>query len=283
MATLAETAAIRRRQPRSLPSPVVTAPPPITPVTTPPPPAIPSFTPGLLNNPSVIGASGIPNYINPALPPPPVALPALGAPNTLAAPLAIDPGVNQAYQALMSAQTEGDLNTGNFRRQLTDSLDASGKNRVQNILKSHQNMSDRGMFNSGVALGQEGDINTGFDTVDKGLLNNYQTNVDAIGRNILGLRTNYLNSEDIASGNWTASQAKAAADALTAQQTADTSAQQIRDLIAQLTPAAAPSVAPTAVAAKPKVPVKPKAPAAPSPAVAKKLTQPKLIVRGGPQ
>jgi hypothetical protein len=227
------------------------------------------------------------SYLSPGLTigPDPV-VPKYGAPlDQLPTPLATDESVVAAYQALMQYIATGDANKGVFQRNLTDNLAQTQKNRLKAVLQSHQSLADRGLLNSGIALGQEADVGTQYDALAAGYQNQYTDQVGAIDRNTTGLRTAYDNSQDVASGKYTAAQAKAAADAMAAQDAAAAQQQQIANMIAALTPppltqqAAIPNYTPPAQA--PYIPPAPKPKPAPKPSGTTGAL--KQSIYGGPQ
>src|SRR5882724_7318620 len=78
--------------------------------------------------------------------------------------LATDPNVLSSYQKMMSYGNQADMDTADLRRKLVDSIASSQKARNQSMLNAHTGFSDRGILNSGIALGQDANINTAYDT-----------------------------------------------------------------------------------------------------------------------
>jgi len=168
--------------------------------------------------------------------------------------LATDANVNAAYQNLMSYGAQADADQGTLRRNLQDTFDASKKRRMQDVLHANQNFADRGTLNSGVALGHDNDIQSNYDTLDRGYQNSYDDAIRAIARHKLDLSNAYQNSQLIAAHQMEVDKAKAAQDAIAAQQQAQALQDQQAALLAQLTPApiAAPAFHPTTPVTKPK-------------------------------
>lgn len=155
-------------------------------------------------------------------------------------PLAMDAGVNAAYQALMSAITQGDLDKSYYQGQLTTNLGRSQADRARQQLAAQQSMADRGILNSGAALGRQADINTQYDQYDTDVTNQTNRFLDAIGMNITGLESGYQNEQIAGSGRYTQAQAAAADQAIQRQQDLDTNAANMAQMIAALAPQPAP-------------------------------------------
>jgi hypothetical protein len=199
--------------------------------------------------------------------------------------LATDPNVNAAYNALMLGQAGADENRNRFRRNLNTDLANSKANRMKTILANNQGFADRGILSSGIALGRQNEVDTGFDTLDSGLNTSYLDNLSDLDRSILGLSNNYSNAKITASANATKAQADAAAAALLAQSQAQTTQQQIADLMAALAPAPAPDLVPAPVFSNPVI-YKPKPVAAkpkPKPVISGQTGQLSQTRLGGPQ
>lgn len=197
--------------------------------------------------------------------------------------MATDPDVLKAYQAQMSYNNQADVDTAALQRKLVDDLNLNKKNRTLSILNAHTGLSDRGLLNSGAALTNDANIDTNFDTSDRGLNDNLTNNLGEIARRKLGYYQDYQNAQVGASAKQTKAAADAAAAALAARQQAEQVRQQQADLLAAMNPApveAAPTQTylPPSIYKPPPVPTIKKVVAA----VAKK-TQPKLIRYGGPQ
>lgn len=200
--------------------------------------------------------------------------------------MATDPDVLKAYQTMMGYNNQADVDTASLKRKLADALTASKQNRGKSLTKSNISFSDRGILNSGIALGQNADLNTAYDSSDSGLTNNFNANLSDIARKKLGYSQDYSNSKIGASAKQAKAQADAQAAALQAQQQAAQIQQQQADLIAALNPVPAPVAATpvdtsyadaaNAYAAAIKATAKPKA-------VASKKALPKLVLKGGPQ
>jgi hypothetical protein len=155
-------------------------------------------------------------------------------------PLAIDPNVTAAYQALMQGIAQGDLNKSYYQGQLTTNLARSKDERAKQQLLAQQNLSDRGMLNSGAALGKQADINTQYDQYDSDVTNQINNLLTGIETNITGLQTGYENEQIAGSGRWTAEQARIADEAVRRQQAQDDNEAEMQRLISALAPVPAP-------------------------------------------
>ena len=155
--------------------------------------------------------------------------------------LAQDANVNAAYQALMSAVAQGDLDRDFFKGQLQTNLGRSQQERSKALLASNQSLSDRGMLNSGAALGKQADIGTQYDAYDTDLTNNINNAINGIDIGIRGLETGYENEQIAGSGRWTAQQAAAADAAIKRQQEIDANETMMQSLMAALAPQPTPA------------------------------------------
>ena len=155
--------------------------------------------------------------------------------------LAQDAQVNAAYQALMNAVNQGDLDKDFFRGQLQTNLGRSQQERAKSLLASNQSLSDRGMLNSGAALSQQADIGTKYDQYDTDLTTNINNAINGIDIGVRGLETGYENEQIAGSGRWTAAQAAAADAAIKRQQEMDANETMMANLMATLAPQPTPA------------------------------------------
>lgn len=188
--------------------------------------------------------------------------------------------VTAAYQKLMSYNAQSDAVKGQMQRNLTTNLETSHTNRDKSLLNSRENASDRGILNSGAALVKAADLNQQYDTTDSQMNNNYLDSLSGIDRNLNDYMQQYQDAQVNASQQATQAQAEAASQALQAQRDAADQKAQQDSLIAALQGAIQPTpqtlpinpyIAPakTIIAKKTTVPTK--------------ITQPKLVLHGGPQ
>lgn len=213
----------------------------------------------------------MPEYMSPGL----TIAPAIaGGRNAPVGPLAMDEGVNAAYQALMRAISQGDLDKSYYQGQLTTNLGRSQQDRAKQQLLAQQSMSDRGMLNSGAALGKQGEINTQYDQYDADITGQTNNFFDNIGRNITDLEQGYQNAQIAGSGRYTAQQAAAADAAVQRQQQLDAINNQTAQMMAALAPQPAP--APNL----PQIPA-PYKPAPPKPYIAPKPKAPPVSGQTG--
>lgn len=215
----------------------------------------------------LVDLSKIPAYQNPRspeyIPPPPQ-------------PLATNANVNAAYKALMQGQMNADEDRGTLRRNLDNTLMQSKKNRLKAIAQGHQSFADRGILNSGIALGHDTETDTAFDQLDRGYNDSYDQNIRDIARKILGLNTAYEDSQVQAAHDMEVERANQEAAALKARQDAEEAQKQQAALLAQLAPAMTnyntpgiPSTPESPIwtpAPAPYIPPKPKPAAKPAPA-----------------
>ena len=158
--------------------------------------------------------------------------------------LASDASVASAYQALMQAINNADLDKGNFNRQLQDNLVRSKADRDRALLMGNQGLADRGLLNSGAALQQQQDIGTKWDSYDTQLRDYYQGGIEGVDRGITALETGYNTAQLDASGRWTAQQAAAADAAIKHQQQIDAVNQQTAQLMSIMQPQMNPELQP---------------------------------------
>lgn len=199
--------------------------------------------------------------------------------------------VDAAYQAMMAYNAQADEDTGSLRRNLSNALDLSGKNRLHTILNSHQQFADRGTLNSGLALNQDTNLNTTYDSNDQSYNNAFQDNLSGIARHKLALSQGYQNAQVSASEKATAARAASDAAAIAQQQQVAIAQTNQAALLAQLqqlqAPTAIPDQAPQ-IMADPGftpapvqhvyAPTKPRAPVVRAPII--KSPIPKLLLRG---
>lgn len=178
------------------------------------------------------------SYVSPGLVLQPDAVTAIpGAPpNQQPGPLATDGDVNAAYQALMQYMAQTDQDKGTYARMLQTNLDQARINRTKTVMGGHQSAADRGILNSGIALGRDADVNTQYDSLERGYTDNYTDALHTMDRNVTGLQTNYDNATIAASAKYTQQQAEAAAATIQAQQAAALQQQQMAEFMAMLTP-----------------------------------------------
>jgi hypothetical protein len=191
--------------------------------------------------------------------------------------LASDAGVNAAYQALMQAINNADMDRGNFQRQLTDKLTQSKQDRAKALMMGNQGLADRGILNSGAALQQQQDIGTQWDQYDTGLRDFTDSQLTGIDRGITGLEGGYQTAQLDASGRWTAGQAAAADAAIKHQQSLDAINAQTAQLMSIIQPQLDPQMAAAASAPQQSYSspmYNPQAQAAAKPKVAIKQTTP---------
>lgn len=193
---------------------------------------------------------------------------------------ATDPSVMAAYQQYMSYWNQADEDTAALRRHLADNLATSQKNRAKSLLNNRIGMSDRGLLDSGIALGREGDLNTMYDTTNTQMEDNFNQNLTDIARKKLGLQQAYENSKILAGQKAAQAQAEAQAKAIADQQAAAAHTTEVQQLMAEL--GLTPTLTP--VAAQPTVPAPVyKAPTAVKKPVAKKPVVQPTLKRYGPQ
>jgi hypothetical protein len=218
----------------------------------------------------------MPEYISPGLTiqePPTIA----AGRNAPVGPLASDASVAAAYQALMQAITNADLDKGVFQRQLTDNLTRSKSDRQKALLMGNQGLADRGLLNSGAALQQQQDIGTQWDAYDSQLQDLYNQGVTGVDRGITALESGYNTSQLDASHRWTQDQAAAADAAIKHQQSIDAINAQTAQLMSIIQPQIDPAMAAAAAAPQQSYtsPVyNPQAQAASKPKVTVKATTP---------
>lgn len=197
--------------------------------------------------------------------------------------MATDPNVLGAYQKMMTYGNQADMDTADLRRKLVDSISASKKARTGSILQANTGFSDRGILNSGISLGQDSKINTAYDTSERGLNDNLNSNLSDIARKKLGYFQDYQNAQVGASASQTKAQADAEAASLAAQQQAQLVQQQQADLIAVLNPVPAAETATYLPPSIYKPPPSIKQAITKAVSASSKKALPKLVVRGGPQ
>lgn len=203
---------------------------------------------------------------------------------TIPTALGNDAAVNTAYQKLMNYQAGADQNVGTLSRKLSTNIDMSQQNRGHSIQNADQGLSDRGLLNSGIALKRNADLNTQYDTTDRQMTNNYTDALAGMDRTSNDYLQQYQDSQVQASHRQAQAQADAQAATLAQQQQNQAAADQQALLLAAIgqssyQPPAISITTPTATpAALASVAIK-KAVAS----SVKAVTQPKLVVHGGPQ
>jgi hypothetical protein len=193
----------------------------------------------------------MPEYLSPGLtiqPDPGPAPTIASGRNAPTGPLASDASVAAAYQALMQAINNADMDRGNYQRQLADKLTQSKQDRQKALLMGNQGLADRGLLNSGAALQQQQDIGTQWDAYDTGLQDFTQSQLTGVDRGITALESGYNTAQLDASGRWTAQQAAAADAAIKHQQSLDAINAQTAQLMSIIQPQIDPQMAAAAAA-----------------------------------
>lgn len=171
--------------------------------------------------------------------------------------LANNADVNAAYQRMMQGNAAADAQTGILNRNLADTIAENQRQKVQQTLATNAKFADRGIFNSGVALGANNDITANWNRANTDYTNQTNDALAQIARLKLGLSQDWQDAQVNASAQ--AAQDKADADAQALQDAADAQAQAdnmdaIMKAIAALAPAppAVPPMQYTPIVAKPK-------------------------------
>lgn len=96
-----------------------------------------------------------------------------------------------AYRNLGQVNAAADASTAAAKRNYDLQLQNSATGRGKSIVQGHQNVASQGLLDSSIALNQDADINTGYDTQNSGYLGSYTDTLSQLAQKRLDAQNAY--------------------------------------------------------------------------------------------